>query len=340
MIDIDMDALSKAVQARLAVANTAELALTSADMDRFLTDVHLDEHTPRLDDYDVILANNSGGKDSQAKITYLVWLADRQGVAREKILVVHCDLGRVEWPGTAELARAQATAYGLRFVTVRRDEDLLDQIVSRHNRLRAKGDTTTPAWPSSAARYCTSDQKTSQVTKLMTLLSAEHTGPGRVRILNCLGIRAGESSARAKKVPFGPDPATWSITPRAARPATRTQPAVEAREGIRHGRRHVDRWLPIFDWTTEQVWQAIHLSTLPYHPAYDLPGISRLSCVFCVLAPREQLIAGARANPGLARQYLGVEQRVVHTFKRDLSMAEITAAAEAAGPLSLPGGTA
>jgi 3'-phosphoadenosine 5'-phosphosulfate sulfotransferase (PAPS reductase)/FAD synthetase len=60
---------------------------------------------------------------------------------------------------------------------------------------------------------------------------------------------------------------------------------------------HVNRWLPIFDWSTEQVWRAIRLTGLPYHPAYDLRGVARLSCVLCVLAPRAQLIAGARANP-------------------------------------------
>ena len=101
-----------------------------------------------LSAYDVILVNSSAGKDSQAMLTYLVELADRQGVDRARILVVHADLGRVEWRGTRELAERQAAAYGLRFEVVARDEDLLDQIRTRNATLRAKGDTTTPAWPS------------------------------------------------------------------------------------------------------------------------------------------------------------------------------------------------
>lgn len=277
--------------------------LTYAKADRALFDI--DRPGPDLASYDVILVNSSAGKDSQAMLTHLVERADAEDIPRERIIVVHADLGRVEWDGTRELAERQAAAYGLRFETVARTEDLLDQIVTRHNTLRAKGDTTTPAWPSSQARYCTSDQKTSQVAKLMTRLAADHRAvhPDRpIRILNCLGIRAAESRARAKKMPFGPD-ATAS-----------------------NGQRTVDRYLPIFDWSEAQVWDTIRRSGLPYHPAYDA-GMPRLSCVFCVLAGRKDLVIAARLNPGLAQEYLAVEQKLGHTFKADLSMAEIVAAA-------------
>jgi 3'-phosphoadenosine 5'-phosphosulfate sulfotransferase (PAPS reductase)/FAD synthetase len=261
--------------------------------------------TVNLASYDVILINSSAGKDSQAMLTHLVERADAEGVSRDRIVVVHADLGRVEWEGTRELAEKQAAVYGLRFETVARSEDLLDQVVTRHNTLRAKGDTTTPAWPSSQARYCTSDQKTSQVAKIMTKLAADHRAahPDRpIRILNCLGIRAAESPARAKKIPFGPDAAATN------------------------GRRIVDRWLPIFDWSEEQVWDTIRRSGLPYHPAYDA-GMPRLSCMFCVLAGRTELVLSARLNPAMAQEYLAVERLVGHTFKADLSMAEIVAAA-------------
>lgn len=290
--------------------------------------------TVDLRDYDVILVNSSAGKDSQAMLSYLVALADRQGVSRDRFLVVHADLGRVEWEGTRELAEEQAAAYGLRFETVARNEDLLNQVKTRRRTLdaeaatlRAEADTlaaggwtafaalaaadadrktNTPAWPSSTARYCTSDQKTSQVAKLMTRLAAEHRAAGHtrpIRILNCLGIRAAESPARAKKTPLGVDPATNS-------------------------RRDVTRWLPIFDWSDDLVWQTIRASGVRHHGAYDA-GMPRLSCVFCVLAGQRELILAARLNPGLAAEYLAAEQEVGHTFKKDLSMAEIVAAAAA-----------
>lgn len=254
--------------------------------------------------FDLILINSSGGKDSQAMLTHLVELADAQGVPRDRLVVVHADLGRVEWPGTRELVHAQAACYGLAVEVVARVEDLIDQIDTRHNALRAKGDTTTPAWPSSTARYCTSDQKTGQVAKLMTRLAAQHRAAGHTRpitILNCLGLRADESPARARKTPLGPDSAS-------------------------NGRRTVTRWLPIFDWSVDEVWATIARSGLPHHPAYDA-GMPRLSCVFCVLAGRRELVLAARLNPALADEYLALEGRVGHTFQQRLSMAEIVAEA-------------
>ena len=147
---------------------------------------------PDLTSYDVVLVNSSAGKDSQAMLDYLVEQAGAQGVPLARLVVVHADLGRVEWAGTRALAAEQAAHYGLRFEVVRREAgDLLDQV-------QARG-----MWPSSKARYCTSDQKRDQVAKLITRLAGEHARLGRpVRILNCLGLRAQESPARAAKQAF------------------------------------------------------------------------------------------------------------------------------------------
>lgn len=261
-------------------------------------------HSPDLGSYDIILVNTSGGKDSQAMLDEVYRLAADAGVT-DRLVAVHADLGRVEWEGTRELAAKQVEQYGLRFEVVSRNGDLLDQIIDRRVSLDAKGKTSAPAWPSSAARFCTSDQKTGQVTKLITRLVAESGIKGRpVRILNCLGIRAQESPARAKKVAFGPDSAT-------------------------NGKRTVDRWLPIFTWTEDEVWARIKESGVPYHPAYDL-GMSRLSCVFCVFASKADLTIAAKHNPELAREYAEVEIQVRSTFRSDLSMTDIIALAEAA----------
>jgi 3'-phosphoadenosine 5'-phosphosulfate sulfotransferase (PAPS reductase)/FAD synthetase len=291
---------------------------------------------PVLTDYDWILISSSGGKDSMAMLTHVVGLADAAGVDRRRIVVVHADLGRVEWEGTRELAEHHARALRLRFEVVSREEDLLEHVLTRDARLRARPDDDgkAPAWPSASARWCTSDHKTSQVTKLMTRLVAD-TNPRRVgrrvTILNCLGIRAAESIARSKKVPFGPDPANWSTPPaprRAARPATAHRPAQPerpARPGVPHGRRTVDRWLPIFCWSDDQVWAEIVAGGLPWHPAYF--WVNRLSCVICVLAPREQLVIAARLNPALAREYVRVERIIGHSLKPDVTMVEIAAEA-------------
>jgi 3'-phosphoadenosine 5'-phosphosulfate sulfotransferase (PAPS reductase)/FAD synthetase len=247
-----------------------------------------------LSSYDIVLINSSAGKDSQAMLTYLVELADEQQVPRDRLVVVHADLGRVEWEGTRDLAHTQAKLYGLRFIAVKRPQnDLLDHIEARG------------MWPSSAARYCTSDHKRGPVRTVMTALVKEAGLDRPVRILNCMGIRAQESPARAKKHPF------------------------EHEKTASNGRRHVDLWFPIFDWSVEQVWATIRRSGVPHHFAYDA-GMPRLSCVFCVLAGNRELILAARLNPDLAAEYLAAEQRMGHTFKAKTSFADLMAAADSA----------
>ena len=245
-----------------------------------------------LTSYDVILINTSGGKDSQAMLSYVHELATEVGIA-DRLVAVHADLGRVEWPGTAELAETQAAAYGIRFVKVSRPQgDLLTHIEQRG------------MFPSSTTRYCTSDHKRGQIRKVMTALADEHraAGGGRIRILNCIGLRREESPARARRVEFVPEG-----------PAS-------------NGRRRVDEWSPIIDWSTADVWDTIRSTGLPHHPAYDA-GMGRLSCTFCVLASRSALVRAAQLAPELAAEYAAVEARIGHRFNHKLSMAEIIAAA-------------
>jgi 3'-phosphoadenosine 5'-phosphosulfate sulfotransferase (PAPS reductase)/FAD synthetase len=143
------------------------------------------------------------------------------------------------------------------------------------------------------------------VGKLITALAAEfaHEDGSPVRILNCLGIRAQESSARAKK-------ASWSVE-------------------SSNSKRHVDRWLPIFDWSASQVWATIKASGLRYHQAYD-QGMERLSCVFCPLASKADLVIAATHNPALAETYAAIERKVGWKFTQALSIQDIIDAAEAA----------
>lgn len=266
-----------------------------------------DDARPDLRSFDVILVNTSAGKDSQCMLDVVVEAARAAGVL-ERCVAVHADLEAMEWPGVPELAQEQAEHYGVRFIRVARPQgNLLDMVNARHDMLRARGDTTTPAWPSSQARYCTSDLKRGQVRKVMTALTTEvreRDGLDRpVRILNCMGFRRQESAARAKKQPYRFDgPASTKTT------------------------REVWEWAPILDWTVEQVWARIRQAGTRHHWAYDA-GMPRLSCCFCVLAGRDALIRAAQLMPELAQEYLATEVRVGHTFRQDLSMADIVAAA-------------
>jgi 3'-phosphoadenosine 5'-phosphosulfate sulfotransferase (PAPS reductase)/FAD synthetase len=252
-----------------------------------------------LRDYDVVLVNTSGGKDSQTMLRRVALLAAEQGVS-DRLVVVHADLGRVEWKGTRELAETQARHYGLRFEVVARGQnDLLDHIEARG------------MFPSSEARYCTSDHKRGPIRKLMTALVRELSLDRPARILNCMGLRAQESPARAKKEAFRYDqPASGKGTVR-----------------------QVWEWLPILDMTLDEVWADIRSSGVAHHAAYDL-GMPRLSCCFCVLSTKSALVLAAQHNPELAAEYAAVEVRIGHQFrgkpgaKNGLTMAEIIAEAE------------
>ncbi|HVT77891.1 MAG TPA: phosphoadenosine phosphosulfate reductase family protein [Acidimicrobiales bacterium] len=265
-------------------------------MQMVLGELDTDAAPVDLTSYDVVLVNSSAGKDSQAMLDYIAELAHAAGVA-DRVVVFHADLGRVEWDGTAELAQEHAAHYGFRFIKLAKARlDLLERVEERGS------------WPDAARRWCTSDFKRAVSYRVLTQLAAErrdagHTGP--IRVLNCMGLRAEESPARAKKLAFRHDP------------------------NASNGRRHVDEWLPILHWTVGDVWARIAAAGTRAHEAYAL-GMPRLSCSFCVLSSKNALIRAAQLRPNLAAEYAAVEARIGHKFRQNLSMADIIEAAKTA----------
>lgn len=253
---------------------------------------------PDLAAYDVVALSTSGGKDSLAMLDLVAGLADEAGM-RDRLVAVHADLGdRVEWPGTARLAERQARHYGLRFEKVARDKgdgDLLD-------RIRARG-----KFPDAARRWCTSEAKVAPTRKCYTRLVSElREDPswrgGPVRLLNVMGMRAEESPKRAKRPPY------------------------RRSERDSNGRRHVDEWLPLFYWNTNEVWERVRATGAPVSPVYA-KGLSRHSCTFCVLSSRSDLVRAAQLRPELAEEYAEVEAEIGHRFQEKISMREILAQA-------------
>lgn len=248
--------------------------------------------TPDLRAYDIVEISSSGGKDSHAMVHHVAGLLRGLGIL-DRGVVVHADLGRMEWPGSLETARAHAEAAGLRFRSLKRPQgDLLDQARAlRH-------------WPTPSTRWCTANHKRGQILVVLGELAAEErtrrglskTAP--IRILNCVGLRAEESPGRAKR------------------------PALQIGARGSSPRRLIDMWLPIKAWSTEQVWEAVHASGWPVHPAYE-KGLPRASCIFCIYAPRAALQIGAREHPKLLAEYVKVEREIGHEFKHHLPIADI-----------------
>jgi 3'-phosphoadenosine 5'-phosphosulfate sulfotransferase (PAPS reductase)/FAD synthetase len=309
--------------------------------------------TPDLAFYDLIVANISGGKDSQTMLRRLVQEADSQGYPRSRIVVIFADLGnRDEWlsaremdarngtnlvelygdrPGAAELAEMHAAHYGLRFiVTGRQVAEPLPEIPGEPPERRAwrwrhqdlvEHIWGRNMWPSADARYCTSDSKRGPIRKKVTELVGELRAAGLThrpaRVLNVVGMRAQESITRRLMSAFAFDE---GFSSKSRRP--------------RRARRHVWTWLPVHSWTIEEIWADIHASQVPYHWVYDA-GLPRLSCRFCILAGRSALVLAAQLDPAGAEERMAVEREFMR--RRIVTLLAVASYARACGwPRPLP----
>lgn len=253
---------------------------------------------PDLDSYDIIELSSSGGKDSQAMIFHVAKLL-RERSLLERGVVAHADLGRVEWRETVDVAAAQANLAGLPFVMrSRKQGDLLEHIVELGK------------FPTPTQRFCTADHKRQQLLAIMTDLAKAHRQQrglrpsAPVRILNCVGLRAEESPARDHAQPFKPNARGTS------------------------SRKIIDMWLPVHHWTLAEVWQEVHESGAPIHPAYAA-GFPRASCRLCIYMNRKAVARAAKLHPELAAEYAAAEAKTGHRFRKDFSIAEVIADVEA-----------
>lgn len=173
----------------------------------------------------LFVINHSAGKDSQAMAIVL-----REIVPAKQLLVIHADLGKVEWPGNRE--HIENTIGSLPFLTCRNENKTLLEMVDKRG-----------MFPSPQHRQCTSDLKRAPIQRTIRRhLKANPQFDGKV--VNCMGMRAQESPARAKRQPF-----TFS------------------KSNSKAGREWWD-WLPIHDWLVERVFSTISQAGQEPHWAY------------------------------------------------------------------------
>lgn len=339
---------------------------------------------PTFHDFDMILINTSGGKDSQAMTDYVVKEAENQEYPLDQIVLAHADLGRIEWDDTKDLVKSHAEHYGLRLIVEKRPqgdllahfrarweelkaqasaiEETLNEDYSREDwddiwgvtlrRLKARSEKAyqrvlkaqakkaaetegwqegdemptlsdydigkiardlreTPPWSSPTNRYCTSDHKRGQINRAYTMLTEElrvklklgtkGKFKRKVQFINCFGFRADESPARAARPP-------WEKNRTASTKTTRD----------------VWNWLPIHTWPEDEVWLQIDQAGTQWHWAYDR-GMSRLSCRFCIFAPRNQLMISAiqPENQQLFGEYVEFERECGFTFTQEVSLVKL-----------------
>jgi hypothetical protein len=72
----------------------------------------------------------------------------------------------------------------------------------------------------------------------------------------------------------------------------------------------------------DEVWRTIREAGQRRHWAYD-KGMSRLSCSFCIMSSKPDLIIAARERPDLLAEYVALEKEIGHTvFSRKGTKAE------------------
>ena len=235
----------------------------------------------------VFFVSHSGGKDSQCMYLELI---NKHNVPLEQIEVIHSDLGEIEH--TNVQAHIRDTICHDLHVVWAIDKDGNRKTLLEMIEARAEKRPDTPSWPSSAMRYCTSDLKRGPIEKkIREVMKAR----GATLAVNCMGLRAEESPARAKKP-------TWADNARLSKAG-----------------REVYDWLPIQDYSTDEVFFVIRDAGQEPHPVYAT-GNERLSCVFCIFGSDNDLRNGARMRPELAEKYIRLERKIGRTMFHKTSL--------------------
>ena len=319
----------------------------------------------------------SGGKDGQAMLNAVMAAYHANGWTG-RVFAVHADLGEAEWKESLPHCQWMCERLGVELIVVNRPQgDLLDEIEERERKLagqnkpafpdaknryctsdqkRAQIDKelvkAAPPFPSATNRYCTSHQKSNQIDKVLrspfpsatqryctsdqkrdTILKVhrEHN-----LIVSCMGFRESESAARAKRH-------VVSVQKRITAKALRELTVDEALIQKQPKQRLAIDWLPIFEYSVEDVWEACGTTLQELrrrqflyrfgweekalegwvgHPAY-VYGNERVSCSICILGSLNDIKNGARHNPKALARLRAIEQRSGFTFRQGLSLTDL-----------------
>lgn len=220
----------------------------------------------------LFVVNDSAGKDSQAMKIKLLEL-----VPRNQLVIVHANLPEVEWEGNME--HIKKYSYDVPVFEVVGTKTFFEMVEHRG------------MFPSPSQRQCTSDLKRAPIQKFINNYAWDNNFK---IVVNCMGLRAQESSSRAKKIQF----------------------QFKKNNSAKHREQY--EWLPIHDMLIEEVWSTIKDAGQERHYAYDL-GMSRLSCCFCIMSNERDLQIAGKHRPELAARYIETEERLNFT----MSMAKV-----------------
>ena len=236
----------------------------------------------------------SGGKDSSACAWAVVSYLNRIGHRGLRILI-HADLGQIEWEDSARICQQVARQLGTPLITVKRRQG--GMIERWQQRWQANGEryknlscvSLILPWSTPTMRFCTSELKTAIISQRLTELFTNQT------IISVTGVRRSESRDRQKT------------------PVQQTQPALTRVKKKTSG----ITWNPLVDWSLVQVWAAHKTGQLPIHQAYHQYGCSRVSCSFCIMSSFNDLKGALKAphNHQAYRQLVELENESGFSFQ-------------------------
>lgn len=212
----------------------------------------------------------SGGKDSGALALALNDYLDERNHPKENRVLIHSDLGVIEWPESQEWCQKTADKTGLELLTVRRKAgDMIQRWETRWERnwnryLNLECSKVILPWSTPSMRFCTSELKTDVICS--ALKKRWPTGT----ILSACGIRAEESANRAKA------------------PIWKPQNKLRRKTNLGFD------WNPLLHWTIQNVWDIHKEKNFPLHPAYNIFGASRVSCSFCIFSTGNDKLAALK----------------------------------------------
>jgi 3'-phosphoadenosine 5'-phosphosulfate sulfotransferase (PAPS reductase)/FAD synthetase len=244
----------------------------------------------------------SGGKDSSAVAIRTLEYLDEVGHTGRRLLI-HSDLGRVEWRQSLPTCERLADRLGIELIVVRRQQgDLLDRFRERwESNVRRYAELSCVKlilpWPTARMRYCTSELKTAVICRELV-----RRFPGTT-ILSVSGIRREESSIRARA------------------PIAAIQPKLIS---ARRQTSCLD-WHPIIHWRKPEVLRFLQRKAFELHEAYTRYGSSRVSCALCFLSSQSDLAAATMcaSNAGIYRDLVRLEVESTFAFQSTHWLADV-----------------
>lgn len=225
----------------------------------------------------IFYVSHSGGKDSQAMMIEL-----EKRVPADQLMVIHADLVGIEWADTQKQVKRYLNGHKL--AVCKAGKTWWDMVDGRG------------MFPGPKYRQCTSDLKRDPIHKV---IRNDLKARGKTLGVNCVGLRAEESSGRARQNP------------------------IKMNKRLSTAGREVWELLPIHDYLVADVFRTIAEAGQEPHWVYGL-GNERMSCIFCIMGSTNDWQIGAKHNPELYRRFVEKERELGFTLKQGATMEEVT----------------